>query len=214
MDLVKCCENYLQIFMSFIFSVEYLSPYTTNLEEDSSPQPKRDTQAESSSWMRQMFLAQPLEIKGILVTHVARQTQRKEYLQYLIKSKNSPIEDSLWLDAGHIQCAGHSIKDLMDQRHEFSPHPGSLMREHPADRGHGWEFVSSNSLSFISFHFHLHFQGWLSQPLLVFLLTCSIYFLVLFKNFFYFTKQEKIVIQKPLNVATSSFANCSIFSTK
>lgn len=64
--------------ISPIFNVADLFPYTANLEEDSSAQPKRDTQGKSSSWMRQMPSAQPLEIDGILDTQVAKQTQRKE----------------------------------------------------------------------------------------------------------------------------------------
>lgn len=63
--------------------------------------------------------AQLLEIKGILNTQVARQTRKKEYLQYLVKWKNWPIEDSLWLDVGQIQRAGYSIKQLMDRSHDF-----------------------------------------------------------------------------------------------
>ena len=65
--------------------------------------------------MRQMPSAQPLEIEGILDTQVARWTRRKEYLQYLIKWKNYPIEDSSWLDVGQIQRAGYSIEELMDE---------------------------------------------------------------------------------------------------
>lgn len=86
--------------ISPIFNVVDLFPYTASPEGDSSTHPKWDTQEESSSWMRQMTLAQPLEIEGILDTQVARRTWRKEYLQYLIKWKNRPIEDNLWLDVG------------------------------------------------------------------------------------------------------------------
>lgn len=52
--------------------------------------------------MRQMHYAQPLEIERILDTQVAKQTQWKEYLQYLVKWKNCPIEDSSWLNAREI----------------------------------------------------------------------------------------------------------------
>eukprot|EP00253_Pinus_taeda_P026330 PITA_26330 len=85
--------------ISPIFNVADLFPYTASLEGDSSAQPNRDNQEESSSWMRQMPSAQPLEIEVILDTQVARRTRRKEYFQYLIKWKNRPIEDSSWLDA-------------------------------------------------------------------------------------------------------------------
>ena len=66
-----------------------------------------------------MPLAQPLEIEGILDTEVARWTRKKEYVQYLVKWKNHPIEDSLWLDVGLIQHVVYSIEELMDWSHEF-----------------------------------------------------------------------------------------------
>ena len=69
--------------------------------------------------MRQMPLAQPLEIERILDTQVAKRTRRKDYLQYLVKWKNRPIEDSLWLDAAQIQRAGYSVEELMERSHEF-----------------------------------------------------------------------------------------------
>ena len=94
--------------ISPIFNVADLFPYTSNLEEGSSTQPKWDTQEGSDSWIRKMPTAQPLEIEEILDTQVARWTQR-EYLQYLIKWKNCPIEDSSWLDVRLIQRAGYSI---------------------------------------------------------------------------------------------------------
>ena len=69
--------------------------------------------------MRQMPSAQLLEIEGILDTQVARRTPKKEYLQYLVKWKNCPIEDSSWVDAGQIQHVGYSIEELMGQSHEL-----------------------------------------------------------------------------------------------
>ena len=71
--------------------------------------------------MRQMPSTQPLEIERILDTQVARRTRRKEYLRYLVKWKNRPIEDSLWLDATQIQKAGYSVNDLMERSHDFLP---------------------------------------------------------------------------------------------
>ena len=72
--LQKFCANAYElqlppgIGISPIFNVADLFPYIANLEEDSSAQPKQDTHEESSSWMRQMPSAQPLEIEGILNT--------------------------------------------------------------------------------------------------------------------------------------------------
>ena len=95
-----------------------LFPYTINPEEDNTTRPTRDTQEGSETWMRQMPSAQPLEIERILDTQVARRTRQKEYLQYLVKWKNRPIEDSSWLNARQIQQAGYSVKNLMDGSHE------------------------------------------------------------------------------------------------
>ena len=61
----------------------------------------------------------PLEIKKIPDTQVAKRTRRKEYLRYLVKWKNRPIEESSWLDAAQIQQAGYSVEALMEQSHDF-----------------------------------------------------------------------------------------------
>lgn len=70
-------------------------------------------------WIKKIPPAKPLEIEQILDTQVVRWTQRKEYLQYLVKWKGHPIEDISWLDAGQIQNVGYSIEELMDRSHEF-----------------------------------------------------------------------------------------------
>jgi len=108
-----------------------LFPFTAILEDDSAVWPERDTQIENGSWMRQMPTVQPLEIERILDTQVAKHTHRKEYLQYLVKWKNRPIEDSSWIDAAHIQRVGYYVEELMEWSHDFC-YPGSLMQEHPA----------------------------------------------------------------------------------
>lgn len=100
--------------ISPIFNVADLFPYTAHAEDDSEVRPEWDTQVEDSSWMRHMPMVQPHEIEGILDTQVAKKTRRKEYLQYLVKWKNHPIEDSLWLDAAQIQKTGYSVEELME----------------------------------------------------------------------------------------------------
>lgn len=107
------------IAISPILNVADLFPFTTSPEDDSAAQPERDTQIENGSWMRQIPKVQPLEIKRILDTQVAKRTRRKEYLQYLVKWKNRPIEDSSWLDTTQIQRAGYSVEELMERSHEF-----------------------------------------------------------------------------------------------
>lgn len=105
--------------ISPIFNVVDLFPYTAHAEDDSVVQPERDTQVEDSSWMRHMPLVQPHEIEGIIDTQVAKKTRRKEYLRYLVKWKNRPIEDSSWLGMVQIQKAGYSVEELMERSHDF-----------------------------------------------------------------------------------------------
>eukprot|EP00253_Pinus_taeda_P034456 PITA_34456 len=86
-----------------IFNASNLFPYTVDLEEDSTTQPTQDTQDGSETWMRQMPYVQPPKIERILDTQVAKRSRQKEYLQYLVKWKNSPIGESSWLDARQIE---------------------------------------------------------------------------------------------------------------
>lgn len=69
--------------------------------------------------MRNMPYVQPPEIERILDTQVAKRTRQKEYLQYLVKWKNCPIEDSLWLDARQIEQMGSLVEKIMDRSHDF-----------------------------------------------------------------------------------------------
>jgi len=109
----------LDIGISPIFNVADLFPYTANSEDDNVVRPEQDTQVGDSSWMRHMPSVQPHEIEKILDTQVAKKTRRKEYLRYLVKWKNRPIEDSSWLDAAQIQKAGYSVEELMERSHDF-----------------------------------------------------------------------------------------------
>eukprot|EP00253_Pinus_taeda_P003712 PITA_03712 len=107
------------ICISPIFNVVELFSYTTQAEEDSVVRLERDTQVGDSSWMRHMPSTQSHEIEGILSTQVSKKTRRKEYLRYLVKWRDRPMEDSSWLDAAQIQKAGYSVEELMEQSHEF-----------------------------------------------------------------------------------------------
>jgi len=100
--------------------VVVIFPYTSSPEDDSLARLEWDTQIESGSWMRQMPSAQPFEVERIIDTQVAKRTHRKEYLQYLVKWKNCPIEDNSWLDVAQIHRAGYSVEELMEWNHEFS----------------------------------------------------------------------------------------------
>ena len=77
-----------------IFIVADLFPYIASLGDEEATRRERNTTDEEDLWLKQMPAAQPLEIEGILDTQVAKRTRRKDYLQYLVKWKNCPIEDS------------------------------------------------------------------------------------------------------------------------
>jgi len=123
--------------ISPIFNVADLFPYVTDSKDHVAAEPPQDTNDEESSWVRQMPMAPPLEIERILDTQVARRTRRKEYLQYLVKWKNRPIEDSSWLNATQIQNAGYSVGDLMERSHDFlsprKPDAGASSSEETED---------------------------------------------------------------------------------
>ena len=102
-----------------IFNVADLFPYTTNPEENSVVWPERDTHVGDNSWMRHIPSPQPHEIEKILDKQVTKRTRKKEYMRYLVKWKNRPIEDSSWLDAAQIQKAAYSVEELMERIHEF-----------------------------------------------------------------------------------------------
>eukprot|EP00253_Pinus_taeda_P031986 PITA_31986 len=107
--------------ISHTFNVADLFPYVAGSADNVVAEPPRDTKGEGDSWTRQMPMAPPVEIEGILDTQVAKRTRRKEYLRYLVKWKNRPIEDSSMLNATQIQKAGYSVDDLMERSHDFFP---------------------------------------------------------------------------------------------
>ena len=62
-----------------------------------------------------MPLETNLEAEHILDTRVTKETRKKEYLEYLVKWKDRPMEDSTWMDEATLQQAGHSIEYLMNK---------------------------------------------------------------------------------------------------
>lgn len=78
-------------------------------------------------------MVQPHEIEGIIDTQVAQKTCRKEYLWYLVKWKNHPIEDNLWLDVAQIHKVGYSVEGLMDWSHDF------LLPQEPNTVASAWQ---------------------------------------------------------------------------
>ena len=70
--------------------------------------------AEKVQWKKQMSVAKPLEAEKILNTRIAKKTKR-EYLEYLVKWKDHPVEDFTWMDVATLQKAGYSVEDLMSE---------------------------------------------------------------------------------------------------
>lgn len=110
-----------EIGISPIFNMVDLFPYVADSENDAATTVPRKNSYVEDSWMRQLPKVPPLEIERILDTQVARRTRRKEYLRYLVKWQNRPIEDSSWLNATQITKAGYSVDDLMERSHDFLP---------------------------------------------------------------------------------------------
>ncbi|GLJ40859.1 hypothetical protein SUGI_0845190 [Cryptomeria japonica] len=56
-----------------------------------------------------------LDIECILEKQLLKKSCRKEYVRYLVRWRNHPLEDASWLSASEISAYGHPIDDLMSQ---------------------------------------------------------------------------------------------------
>lgn len=109
-------ENTTRIGISPIFNVADLYTYvaddTGQMTED------KDT-VEDLQWLKQMPIAQPSEAKYILDTRVAKSTRQRYYLEYLVKWKGHPVEDSTWMNDQELETKSFSIADLLNRGLEF-----------------------------------------------------------------------------------------------
>ena len=62
-----------------------------------------------------MPVAQLLEFEAILDTRVTKSTRRKDYLEYLVKWKKRPIEDSTLMSIAELEAKGFTVADLMNR---------------------------------------------------------------------------------------------------
>ena len=62
-----------------------------------------------------MPVQQPLEVEAILDTKVVKSTRKKDYLDYLVKWKKQPIEDSIWMSSVDLEAKGFTVADLMNR---------------------------------------------------------------------------------------------------
>ena len=58
----------------------------------------------------------PVEAEAILEIKVVKKTRGKEYLEYLVKWRGHPAEDSTWMSAADLEKRGYAIGDLMSRR--------------------------------------------------------------------------------------------------
>ena len=104
----------LDIGISPIFNVPDLYSYTTDDSTQTSGNLNHD-EGKEQQWLKQTPLATNLEAEHILDTRVTKKTRKKEYLEYMVKWKERPMEDSTWMDEATLQQVGHSVEDLMSR---------------------------------------------------------------------------------------------------
>ena len=97
--------------ISPIFNVADLYPYKI----DNIGQPKEDgdpTVLEEVDWLKHMPTKRPAAVEAIMETKVVKKTRGKEYLEYLVKWRGHPAEDSTWMSATDLEKQGYAIGDL------------------------------------------------------------------------------------------------------
>ena len=97
--------------ISPIFNVEDLYPYVSG---DIGTFTGGEDPTEDLQWVAQMPVTQPFEVEAILDTRASKSTRKKDYLEYLVKWKKQPIEDSTWMSAAELEAKGFTVADLMN----------------------------------------------------------------------------------------------------
>ena len=62
-----------------------------------------------------MHVAEKPQMEKIIDQRIGKKTGRNTYLDYLVKWKGHPIEDSNWENEADIQKHGKSVQELMDK---------------------------------------------------------------------------------------------------
>ena len=94
--------------ISPIFNVADLYPYRE--DEAGGEENQKEVQ-----WVKQMPVDKNTQMENIIDQRVSQKTQRKTYLEYLVKWKGHSIEDASWESEPDIQKHGQTVQELMDR---------------------------------------------------------------------------------------------------
>jgi transposase InsO family protein len=94
--------------ISPICNIVDLYPYRTGEVETGIEEPM-------IQWMKQLPVAEKLQMECILDKRVGKKTRRKEYYEYLVKWKGHLVDDASWETEAEIQKHGQTMRELMDR---------------------------------------------------------------------------------------------------
>jgi hypothetical protein len=94
--------------ISPIFNISDLYPYRAKEAGARIEQPV-------IQWTKKMPVTGKPQMECILDKRVNKRTRRKQYLEYLVKWKNHPVEDASWETEAEIQKHGQTMQELMDR---------------------------------------------------------------------------------------------------
>ena len=98
--------------ISPIFNVADLYPYVAG---DTGTFTEGEYPTEYLQWVAQMLVTKPLEVEVVLDNRVSKSTRKKEYMEYLVKWRKRPIEDSTWMSAVELEDKVFAIYDFMNR---------------------------------------------------------------------------------------------------
>ena len=70
--------------------------------------------------LHQVSKPAPPQLEKILDTKI-KKTRRRQYTQYLVKWKNRPATEAIWMDEKQISKHGSSVQDLISSGLEIHP---------------------------------------------------------------------------------------------
>ena len=104
--------------------VQYTSEYIPKLQiHQQYPYVEGDTGAltegedpiEDLQWVGKMPVAHPFEVEAILDTKVVKSTRKKDYMEYLVKWKKRPTEDSTSMNIVELKSKCFTVVDIMNR---------------------------------------------------------------------------------------------------